>query len=106
MKNDLFIIRQDYEWHSVKSSNTSNIWIAKDKNNNPITGIGIDYSNYYKEVKFGGLAIIENGSMHSISGPATINIDGSLDYWIYGKKIGRNISKQEFEQKIKETVFK
>jgi hypothetical protein len=47
-----------------------------------------------------------NGFIHNLNGPAIIWADGALSYYIDGECIGNNLSNKEFEQKIKELVFK
>jgi len=92
----LFIVNKDYFWNPD---------IAKDNDNNLVTGIGVESIPIQITGAIDIIAIIENGLMHNINGPASINSDGSLGYWLNGKRVGRNLSNKEFQQKIKETIF-
>jgi len=49
---------------------------------------------------------VYNGFLHNLKGPAVCFADGSLKYYIDGYYIGTNLSNKEFQQKIKEMVFK
>lgn len=49
---------------------------------------------------------IYNGMLHNISGPSYCDCNGALFYYINGKYVGTNLSNKEFQQKIKEMVFK
>lgn len=44
--------------------------------------------------------------LHNINGPAYCESNGELFYYINGRFIGKNLSNKEFQQKIKELVFK
>jgi len=63
--------------------------------NNWKNNTNIIYSEYNK-----------TGFIHNLNGPAIIWTDGFLSYFIDGECIGNNLSNKEFEQKIKELVFK
>jgi len=43
---------------------------------------------------------------NNLSGPAIITTDGTLEYWINGICVGYNLSNKEFNNKLKELVFK
>lgn len=56
-----------------------------------------DYK-YYKEFVY--------DNFHNLNGPTLICASGKLEYWINGNYIGSNLSNKEFQQKVKETIFK
>lgn len=44
--------------------------------------------------------------LHNLNGPAIIDTNGLLEYWIDDKCVGDNLSNKEFQQKVKAYIFK
>lgn len=72
----------------------------KDKLGNNITGI--IFAEEYDDI----IRVVSNGLAHNMSGPAVIRKNGSIEYYVNGCHIGSSLSNKEFNQKIKEIVFK
>lgn len=49
---------------------------------------------------------IKQYDLSNFTGPTIICSDGTLEYWINNEFIGINLSSKDFQQKIKEAIFK
>ena len=59
-----------------------------------------DYLLEYKNGKYNEIIFT------NLNGPAIINSDGGLEYWINGLFVGENLSNEEFAQIVKKYIFK
>lgn len=98
---NIYKYNTDCRWTGYYCNNTVRYYMTNIISKELITGICL-YSN--EDICM--MSILENGKNHNINGPAKIFKNGKLDYFINNIKIGTNLSNKEFEQKIKEQVFK
>jgi len=74
----------------------------EDMERNPITGMVIEYVNKKHII----ITFWKDGMRHNPNGPAIIDYNGELSYYFNDINLGTNLSKKEFEKKLKELVFK
>ena len=94
---NIYYYEKDCKWkYDIKTA----IYLMRDKLENNITGIV--FAKEYNDL----IRVVNNGLTHNINGPALIRKTGILEYHINGRYIGDSLSNKEFDQKIKEMIFK
>lgn len=87
----------------INSKNSE--WFYVDKDGNKITGIIFANLDAPERGNFDLVSFVENGKIHNSNGPALIKKHGELEYIVNDKYLGTNLSKEQFQQKIKEIIF-
>lgn len=68
----------------------------------------INFSVYYDKTMIGFFyGNIKYNLFHNLNGPAQIDLQtGELHYFIFSEYIGKDLSNEEFKNKVKEYIFK